>query len=119
MKIYWGVEVQPKFLTLALDGGEWSASCTSHFTLQNKMPVPTGQKAGWAPEPGCPACGLVTILTELPQLLNCKYSQQMMLASHSNTLPAREITFRPTDEEDDIMVKVVVQKYTSKGQAMN
>jgi len=35
----------------ALDGGEWSASCSSRFTPTGKLPVPTGQEAGWAPEP--------------------------------------------------------------------
>jgi len=32
-------------LTLALDGGEWSALCTSHFTPRKRTP---GQEAGWA-----------------------------------------------------------------------
>jgi hypothetical protein len=33
MKMYWGVEVWfHTFLTSAPDGGEWSASCSSHFT---------------------------------------------------------------------------------------
>jgi hypothetical protein len=32
-KTYWGVEVQlHSFLTSALDGREWSASCASRFT---------------------------------------------------------------------------------------
>jgi hypothetical protein len=32
MKAYWGVEVQfQAFLTLALDGDEWSASCPGRF----------------------------------------------------------------------------------------
>jgi hypothetical protein len=40
------------FLTLALDGGEWSASCLSRTLPQGKgHPVPTVQEAGWAPEP--------------------------------------------------------------------
>jgi hypothetical protein len=36
------------FMTLALDGGEWSASrpgCT--LALGKGTPVPTGQEAGW------------------------------------------------------------------------
>jgi hypothetical protein len=35
------------FLTSALEGGEWSASRPGHAL----PPVPTGQEAGWAPEP--------------------------------------------------------------------
>jgi len=32
MKTYWGVEFQLcTFITLSLDGGEWSASCPDHF----------------------------------------------------------------------------------------
>jgi len=34
MKMYGGLEVQLQaFLTSALDGDEWSASCPGHFTL--------------------------------------------------------------------------------------
>jgi hypothetical protein len=40
------------FLTLALDGGEWSASRTSGALPPGKGPlVPFVQEAGWAPEP--------------------------------------------------------------------
>jgi len=44
MKTYWRVEVQlHAFLTLALDVGEWSASCPSCFTSRGKEPhLPTG-----------------------------------------------------------------------------
>jgi hypothetical protein len=35
------------FTTSALDGSEWPASCPGHAL----PPVPTGQEAGWAPEP--------------------------------------------------------------------
>jgi len=38
-------------LTLALDGGEWSASWPSHFTPTGKAPTPSGQETGWALEP--------------------------------------------------------------------
>jgi hypothetical protein len=34
------------FLTLALVGGEWSATRPDHSLL----PVPIGQEAGWVPE---------------------------------------------------------------------
>jgi len=35
MKTYWGVEVQiHALLTSAVDGGEWSGSCTSWFTQE-------------------------------------------------------------------------------------
>jgi len=38
-KTYRGVEVQLHvFLTLALDGGEWSASRPGHFTLGERTP---------------------------------------------------------------------------------
>jgi hypothetical protein len=40
------------FLTLALDGGEWSASCPGRALPPGKEPlVPNGEEAGWAPEP--------------------------------------------------------------------
>jgi hypothetical protein len=40
------------FSTLALDGGEWSASRPSSALAPGKgPPVPIGQEAGWAPEP--------------------------------------------------------------------
>jgi hypothetical protein len=39
------------FLTSALAGGEWSASCPGRFTPGKDSPVPSGQEAGWAPEP--------------------------------------------------------------------
>jgi hypothetical protein len=32
----------PPFLTLVLDGGEWSASHLSCFTPGKELPVPTG-----------------------------------------------------------------------------
>jgi hypothetical protein len=40
------------FLTLALDGGEWSASRPGRALVPGKgPPVPIVQQAGWAPEP--------------------------------------------------------------------
>jgi hypothetical protein len=37
MKVYWGVEVElHKFLTSALDGGEWSASLPDRFTPRER-----------------------------------------------------------------------------------
>jgi hypothetical protein len=40
------------FTTLALDGGEWSASRPSRaLPLGKGSPVPIVQEAGWAPEP--------------------------------------------------------------------
>jgi hypothetical protein len=51
MKTYRGVEIQlHTFLTLALDGGEWSASHPSHFTPEKRALVPTIKEAGWNPE---------------------------------------------------------------------
>jgi hypothetical protein len=40
------------YLTSVLDGGEWSASRPDRALPPGKGPsVPTGQEAGWAPEP--------------------------------------------------------------------
>jgi hypothetical protein len=40
------------FTNSALDGGEWSASLPGRTLPPAKgPPVPTGQEAGWAPEP--------------------------------------------------------------------
>jgi hypothetical protein len=40
MKTYWGVEVKPHaFLTSALDGGEWSASCPGRFIPWERAPA--------------------------------------------------------------------------------
>jgi hypothetical protein len=40
------------FSTLALDGGEWSASRSGRALAPGKgPPVPIVQQAGWAPEP--------------------------------------------------------------------
>jgi hypothetical protein len=43
MKMYGGVEVEiHTYLTLALDGGQRSASCPCHFTIKEGAQVPTG-----------------------------------------------------------------------------
>jgi hypothetical protein len=88
MKTNGEVEIQlHEFLTLALDGGEWSASHPGHFTYREKAPDThwiggwMGPTAGldevlkrknscsqWEMNPGCSAHSLVTILTELPWL---------------------------------------------------
>jgi len=52
--MYWGAEVYiHSFLISVLDGGEWSASRPGRFALPpgKEHPVPTGEEAGWAPEP--------------------------------------------------------------------
>jgi hypothetical protein len=47
MKMYWGVEVQLHgFLTLVLDGGEWSASHPGRFTPRERAPG-THWIGGW------------------------------------------------------------------------
>jgi len=33
-----------------LCGGEWSFSCSSHFTPRERALIPVGQDARWAPE---------------------------------------------------------------------
>jgi hypothetical protein len=44
MKIYGRVEITPPFLTLALDGGEWSASFPSCFILGEEPQYPLNIK---------------------------------------------------------------------------
>jgi len=39
------------FLPSALDGGEWPDSFPGRFTAGKRVPVPTGEEAGWIPEP--------------------------------------------------------------------
>jgi hypothetical protein len=39
------------FLSSALDGREWSASCLGRFTPAEENHVPIELEAGWAPEP--------------------------------------------------------------------
>jgi hypothetical protein len=40
MKAYWGVELYlHAFLTLALDGSKWSASCPSHLTPRERAHI--------------------------------------------------------------------------------
>jgi len=76
------------FLTSALKGGEWSASCPNHFTPR-KRAISTHSTGVWVglrtslgvvakrkylcpcnePNPGHPAHSLVTILAELSRLL--------------------------------------------------
>jgi len=42
MKVCWGVEIQlHAFLTMALGGGEWLASCPSYFTPREEPLVST------------------------------------------------------------------------------
>jgi hypothetical protein len=56
--MYWGVEIQVHiFLTLVLDGGEWSTSCPSHFTLGETVPC-THYIGGWVG----PTTGLDTVV---------------------------------------------------------
>jgi len=40
------MKTSPHILTLALDGGEWSASCPDHFTPQERGPS-THLMGGW------------------------------------------------------------------------
>jgi hypothetical protein len=50
--MYGGMEVWfHEFLTLALDGGEWSASRPDRFTPRKEPLVPIGEEAGWGPGP--------------------------------------------------------------------
>jgi hypothetical protein len=88
MKVCGGVDVYlHAFLTLALDGGKWSASCLSLFTPKESAPCTlciggcVGPRAGLVMmmerkfsalaenESWLAACSLVTILSEVPWLL--------------------------------------------------
>ena len=66
------------FLTLAVDRGEWSASCSSCFDSQTRTLVPrvTEKRKISCPcldsTPDCPANRLVTKLTELSQYYKYK-----------------------------------------------
>jgi len=92
IKMYGWVEVQlHTFLTLLLHGGEWSASQPACFTPRERVQV-THWIGGWVSpragldvvtkrkipsscqesNPGCPTHSPVTILTELPWLMNGK-----------------------------------------------
>jgi hypothetical protein len=48
---YGGVEIAPQFLTSALDRDMLSASRAGRFTSEERGPEPTGQEAGWCPQP--------------------------------------------------------------------
>jgi len=84
VKTYGGVEVYLRALTSALDGGEWSVSCSVPFNTVRDLPVLIGYEAGWTTEPvwtrwrrefllcprrvsnpGHPALSSVTVLTEI------------------------------------------------------
>ena len=43
--------VAPLILLSAVEGGEQSASHSSHFMIGEEAPVPIQQEAGWAPQP--------------------------------------------------------------------
>jgi hypothetical protein len=46
-----GIDFQLQlFLTLALDGGEWSTSRPGRFTFEKRDPAPTEEEAWWAPD---------------------------------------------------------------------
>jgi hypothetical protein len=52
MKMYIGMEVKLHiFLTLALDGNEWPASCSGHFILGRLAPIIQRIRFGHPPEP--------------------------------------------------------------------
>jgi hypothetical protein len=88
MKTYGGVEVQlHTFLTSELDVGEWSGSRPGSYIQRKESPLLAGKEAGWVTQKvltqwreispprrelklGRPARSLVTILTELPRLLD-------------------------------------------------
>jgi hypothetical protein len=51
MKAHGRLDVQiHTVFTLAVVGGEWSASRLGRFTIRENLPVPTGQEVGWTPE---------------------------------------------------------------------
>jgi hypothetical protein len=41
------------FLTSAIDGGEWSSSCTAHFKARKSVPRILYLEARWVPELLC------------------------------------------------------------------
>jgi hypothetical protein len=68
----------PLFLTMTLNGVEWSASCPSYFTPRERAPVPTGEKHGWTP---------VSLDTVERKILHCwKLSLGHPAHSYTNSL---------------------------------
>jgi hypothetical protein len=52
MKAYGGGGIPPPFLTLALVGGDWSASRTGRFTPEERTPVTNGIGSWVGPRAG-------------------------------------------------------------------
>jgi hypothetical protein len=80
MNTWWNGGVPPRFLTSALGGGVISFTPQPLYTLGKKLPVSTGQDAGWAYE-------LVWILWRRENLAPARNQTP----AHSPSLPTRAI----------------------------
>jgi hypothetical protein len=104
MKTWGSGGITHVFITLVLDGGEWSASFSGHFTPKEKSPqFPFDMMGGWVGhrtvldsvakrrkpvhclklDPGHPVSIMVTILAKLLQLfinyMSLQYCDQLLL----------------------------------------
>jgi hypothetical protein len=133
----WGSGIAAPFFIFSLDGGEWSVSRTGLFTPPEKeAPVPTGEEARWAPEPGwklwrreksyasaenrTPAVQPVAIPSELPRFLECITTSVQLTVhefSSSQFSACRDLQF--THPSDSMSVSPLLQVRQANGHEWN